>query len=94
VLLVGLVREGLHHQDRPMSDEQEKWESIVDVRGGNGVRRLKIPEGWLYQIQTGVTYRGHPSWNNTDPVWGETTFVPNPPKTRAPARPSYLRKYK
>lgn len=54
--------------------EEEKWEE-VNTESRSYVRRLKVPGGWLYQIQTGS------KWDNfqtgtTKPVYGETTYVP------------------
>lgn len=58
-----------------------KWETVVDDRN-QSVRRLRVPTGWIYQIQNG---RGYNSIAGTIgrqedrgyPTWGPLVFVPN-----------------
>lgn len=60
-----------------------KWEIINDHKE-DGVRRLAVPGGWLYQVQCGRTYSTAPGTCGRDndrgtPTWFPPYFVPVPP---------------
>lgn len=58
-----------------------KWEMVVDDRN-QSVRCLRVPTGWIYQIQDGRRYStvagtiGRDTDRGT-PIWGPIVFVPN-----------------
>lgn len=52
---------------------EPEWELVRKVT--DMLRRIVVPGGWLYQIQSGREYIGHPSNNNWVPTWHPPYFV-------------------
>lgn len=62
-----------------MQPNQVSWEIVVDDRDYS-VRRLLVPNGWIYQVQNGRRYTTVPGTigSETDigyPIWGQIVFV-------------------
>lgn len=48
------------------------WETVCD-ESFERVRRLRVENGWLYQVQSGCEFEGYSS----KPVWHAPVFVPD-----------------
>lgn len=60
--------------------QQEKWEMVVETRREQ-VRRLAVPNRWIYQTQSGLRYSTAPGTigrerDMGEPEWGPLVFVP------------------
>ncbi len=58
----------------------DAWEIVVDD-ASQGVRRLAVPTGWIYQTQDGRKYTSVAGTcgrerDNGYPTWGPMVFVP------------------